>query len=70
MLVLVLASLVGLPYSDSRGMEIMVAAAYTQIEESEVFEAVGRTRNLGGDHALQPGDVISVPRKQLFRGEL
>ena len=22
------------------------------------------------NHILQPGDVISVPRKQLFRGEL
>lgn len=26
--------------------------------------------DMSANHALQPGDVISIPRKQLFRGEL
>ena len=32
--------------------------------------AMLRDGNMSSNHALQPGDVISVPRKQLFRGEL
>lgn len=32
--------------------------------------AMLRDGNMRSNHALQPGDVISVPRKQLFRGEL
>lgn len=32
--------------------------------------AMLRDGDMSTNHALQPGDVISVPRKQLFRGEL
>ncbi len=32
--------------------------------------AMLRDGDMRSNHALQPGDVISVPRKQLFRGEL
>lgn len=32
--------------------------------------AMLRDGRMSSNHSLQPGDVISVPRKQLFRGEL
>ena len=32
--------------------------------------AILKDGNMSQNHVLQPGDVISVPRKQLFRGEL
>jgi len=34
------------------------------------LEAILVDGDMRTNHALQPGDVISVPRKQLFRGEL
>lgn len=34
------------------------------------LEAILIDGDMRTNHALQPGDVISVPRKQLFRGEL
>src|SRR5690554_656973 len=34
------------------------------------LEAILTDGDMRTNHALQPGDVISVPRKQLFRGEL
>lgn len=34
------------------------------------LSAMLRDGDLRSNHVLQPGDVISVPRKQLFRGEL
>ncbi|WP_336366675.1 XrtA/PEP-CTERM system exopolysaccharide export protein [Marinobacter sp. C2H3] len=34
------------------------------------LEAILTDGDMTTNHALQPGDVISVPRKQLFRGEL
>jgi len=34
------------------------------------LEAILEEGDMKTNHALQPGDVISVPRKELFRGEL
>lgn len=34
------------------------------------LEAILTDGNMQANHMLQPGDVISVPRKQIFRGEL
>lgn len=34
------------------------------------LDAIFTDGDMSTNHALQPGDVISVPRKQLFRGEL
>lgn len=34
------------------------------------LEAILKDGDMRTNHSLQPGDVISVPRKQLFRGEL
>tara|TARA_R110002074_G_scaffold336300_1_gene506765 strand:- start:12508 stop:13146 length:639 start_codon:yes stop_codon:yes gene_type:complete len=34
------------------------------------LEAILTDGDMSTNHSLQPGDVISVPRKQLFRGEL
>ncbi|AOY90151.1 sugar ABC transporter substrate-binding protein [Marinobacter salinus] len=34
------------------------------------LDAIFADGDMSTNHALQPGDVISVPRKQLFRGEL
>lgn len=34
------------------------------------LEAIFTDGDMSTNHSLQPGDVISVPRKQLFRGEL
>ena len=34
------------------------------------LEAIFTDGDMSTNHDLQPGDVITVPRKQLFRGEL